>query len=107
MKDVVFVYTTWPDTETADKAARAAVEQRRAACANRWAEIQSVFCWEGALETATETPVVFKTTGAAVAGLKQMILEMHPYEIPCILALPVSASQSHAPFLSWVANEIG
>jgi periplasmic divalent cation tolerance protein len=107
MKDVVFIYTTWPDAETADRAARAAVEQRRAACANTLAPIVSIFRWEGGVDSATETPVVFKTTAEAAAGLRELILEMHPYELPCIVALPIAAAQSHPAFLGWIAAETG
>ena len=107
MQDVVLIYTTWPDAETADRAARAAVEQRHAACANKLPPIESVFRWEGVVDSAVEIPVIFKTTVVAATGLRDLILAMHPYELPCIVALPVSAAQSHPAFLGWIAAETG
>ena len=64
MQDVVLIYTTWPDAETADAAAVEAVERRLAACANRLAPIRSTYRWEGRVEQADETPVLFKTAAS-------------------------------------------
>ena len=105
MEDVVFVYTTWPDADTADAAARAAVEQRLAACANRFAPIRSIYRWEGKIEEGEEIPLTFKTTAARVADLRALILARHPYDLPAILALPASGALSHPEFLAWIAGE--
>jgi len=107
MQDVVLIYTTWPDAETADRAARAAITGRHAACANVMAPIASVYRWEGRVETASETPILFKTTSEAAEGLKALLVEIHPYDTPCIVALPVTAAQSHPPFLAWICAETG
>jgi periplasmic divalent cation tolerance protein len=107
MSDALIVYTTWPDVETADRAARAAVEQRVAACANRFAPLQSVYRWEGAIETASEIPMVFKTTRASADALRRLIQALHPYELPCIVAVAAEAEGSSPGFLAWIAAETG
>src|SRR3954468_3442182 len=99
MQDVVLIYTTWPDAETADAAAVEAVERRLAACANRLAPMRSTYRWEGRIEQADETPMLFKTTAGAAAALQAFIAERHPYQTPCVVALPVSTSGSHPGFL--------
>ena len=107
MADALIVYTTWPDVETADRAARAAVEQRLAACANRFAALQSVYRWEGAVETASEIPMIFKTTRDRAEALRRLIEEHHPYDLPCIVALSADAAGSSRGFLDWIAAETG
>jgi periplasmic divalent cation tolerance protein len=105
MPDVIFLYTTWPDAEKAEAAARAAIAGRLAACANILAPVRSIYRWQGELERAEETPMTLKTTGEAAPALRRMLVEMHPYDVPCILALPVAAELSHPDFLGWVQDE--
>jgi periplasmic divalent cation tolerance protein len=107
MTDALIVYTTWPDVETADRAARAAVEQRLAACANRFAPLQSVYRWQGAVETASEIPMIFKTTRNQADALRRLIEAQHPYELPCIVAVAADATGSSPGFLAWIAAEAG
>lgn len=107
MTDALIVYTTWPDAETADRAARTAVEQRLAACANRFAPLQSVYRWEGAVETATEIPMIFKTTRERVEALRRLVEAQHPYDLPCIVAFAADAAGSSPGFLAWIAAETG
>ena len=78
VEEVVFIYTTWPDAETADAAALEAVERGLAACANRFAPVRATYRWEGRIETGEETPLTFKTTAARAPALKALILERHP-----------------------------
>jgi periplasmic divalent cation tolerance protein len=106
MDEALLVYTTWPDAETAGSTAAAAVEARLAACANVLAPISSVFRWEGQVEQAIETPVIFKTTAASVERLRLFIVARHPYDTPCVLALPVGPG-SHPDYLAWIVAETG
>lgn len=105
MSDVVLLYTTWPDAETAEAFAAEAVAERLAACANVFGAMRSVYRWKGAVDRAVETPLLLKTTVATAEALKALVLERHPYETPCVVALPVQAELSHAPFLDWIREE--
>lgn len=104
MENVVLLYTTWPDAETARGAAEAALAARLAACVNILAPMTSVYRWEGMVETTAEIPALFKTTADRAEALKTLILARHPYDLPAILALPVGPA-SHTPYLAWVAAE--
>lgn len=101
--DVIFVYTTWPDAETADKAAGDLVGRRLAACANRLGEIVSTYEWEGRIEHGTEVAMLLKSTPARFDDLAAAIVALHPYDVPAIVALPVTAA--HAPFAAWIAAQ--
>lgn len=105
MDETLFLYTTWPDAETAEAAGAAAVEQGLAACINVFAPIRSVYRWKGAVERADEVPMTCKTTRARAEALRALIVARHPYDLPCILALGVDAAASHPAFLQWIAQE--
>ncbi len=107
MDDLVILYTTWPDAETAEACGRAAVQARLAACANLLAPLRSIYRWEGALQAETETPMLLKTTAEAAERLKDFVLQRHPYEVPCVLALAVDPAKSHAAYLQWARGEVG
>jgi periplasmic divalent cation tolerance protein len=105
MPDVIFLYTTWPDAEKAEAAGEAAVQAGLAACINIFAPIRSVYRWQGRVERAAETPMTLKTTAQAAAALRRLLIQRHPYELPCILAWPVDAAFSHPGFLDWVQEQ--
>lgn len=101
--ETILVYTTWPDAESADDAACALVERRLVACANRLGEIVSTYEWEGEVENATEVAMLLKSTPDRFEELCAAITYLHPYDVPAIVALPVTAA--HAPFAAWVADQ--
>lgn len=103
MSDVLIVLTNLPDAESADRLARLLVEQRAAACVNRLAPCASTYRWQGAVETATEVPLLIKTTRAAYPRLEQAIRAAHPYELPEIVA--VSVTEGLPAYLGWVDQE--
>jgi periplasmic divalent cation tolerance protein len=101
--EYLFVYMTAPDRETAERIARVIVEERLAACANILNPILSLYWWRGRLEETKEAVCVFKTTGEAFAALEARVRELHPYETPCVVALPIAIGS--APFLRWLEEE--
>ncbi len=105
MDEVVLLYTTWPDAETAEAAGRAAVEAGVCACVNVLAPMTSIYRWEGAVERATETPMIVKTTAAAAEAARAFLTERHPYALPAVVALKVDPAASSAIFLDWIARE--
>jgi periplasmic divalent cation tolerance protein len=106
MDDIVILYTTWPDAETARGAGRAAVEARLAACANVMAPVQSIYRWNDSVEEAGETPMLLKTTQAAADRLRDLVLSLHPYETPCVVAAPMQAHGSHIGFTQWIKQQV-
>jgi periplasmic divalent cation tolerance protein len=103
----VILYTTWPDADTARGCAAAVVEAGLCACANVLAPITSIYRWEGKLEAAAEVPCLFKTTAERADELKALILARHPYELPCVVALPIADEGSHPAYLAWVRASCG
>ena len=105
MSDALLVYTTWPDPESARAFAREAVEASLAACVHVLPAIAATYRWKGAVEEAQETPMLLKTTRAAVEALRARLVERHPYDLPAFTALPVDAAGSSAAFLRWIGAE--
>ncbi len=103
--EFLLLYTTWPDAEKAAVAGRAAVEARLAACANVFAPIRSIYRWEDRIEEAAEVAMTLKTTAQAAPALRALLLARHPYDLPCIVAMPLDAAASHADFLAWIRVE--
>ena len=104
MSDTLLVLTNLPDAASAERIARLLVEQRLAACVNLLAPCTSVYRWNGAIETATEVPLLIKTTRARYAELEAALAEAHPYELPEIVAVPVVLGLPG--YLDWVAREV-
>jgi periplasmic divalent cation tolerance protein len=104
MDELIVLYTTWPDAETAEAFARRAVEARLAACANVLAPMRSIYRWEGEIHSEAETPMLLKTTSSAVHDLGQLILKYHPYETPCVLALRADTPNCNPEYVDWVRS---
>ncbi|HWB41573.1 MAG TPA: divalent-cation tolerance protein CutA [Gemmatimonadales bacterium] len=99
------VTTTLPDRDAAQRLGRRLVEERLAACAQVVGPVSSVYWWQGEVETAAEWYCHLKTTAARVPELTTRIRELHPYETPEIIAVPVA--EGDAAYLRWVAESVG
>jgi periplasmic divalent cation tolerance protein len=102
--DVIQVFTTLDSQQAADNLGRTLVERRLAACAQVLGPISSTYWWEGAVESAEEWLCLIKTTWDAYGALEQAICESHPYDVPEILAVPVSAG--HSAYLDWLRAQV-
>lgn len=100
----ITVMTTCPDETTAAQLARRLVEERLAACINRVPGVRSTYAWEGVVHDDAEVLLVIKTTVAAVGTLSARIMELHPYEVPEILALPVIGGSER--YLQWLGLNV-
>ena len=96
------VLTTLPGRDAALAMARTLVEERLAACVSVLGEATSVYRWQGAVETAPEVPLLIKTTSTAWPALRTRIAALHPYEVPEIIALPVT--DGLPAYLAWIAS---
>ncbi len=97
------VYVTASSREEALKISRTVVEERRAACANVFQPITSVYWWEGKVQEEGETSFILKTRADLVEALTQRVRALHSYTCPCVVALPIAAG--NPAFLSWIENE--
>ena len=103
MHDILLVITNLPDVASAEKLARQLIEERAAACVNQLAPCNSTYRWKSNIETVTEVPLLIKTTQAAYPRLEKLIREAHPYELPEIIAVLVTAGLPS--YLDWVYGE--
>ncbi|MBI1364998.1 MAG: divalent cation tolerance protein CutA [Alphaproteobacteria bacterium] len=99
-----FLYVTAPDRQTAEALARGLVEARLAACVNVIGAATSFYRWQGAIQSAEETALIVKTTAEAAPAARDFIMARHPYETPCVVALPIDESLSNGAFLRWIAE---
>ena len=106
MDELVVLYTTWPDAETAEACGRRAVEDKLAACANVLAPMRSIYRWEGQIQVEAETAMLLKTTEGAAPKLRELILKYSPYDVPCIVALQTESRNCNPAYVSWVRDEI-
>ncbi len=95
--------TNLPDNASARTLADALVAARLAACVNILAPCRSVYRWQGQVEDAEEVPVLIKTTTERYAALETAIRQHHPYELPEIVAVPIT--RGLPDYLAWVTNE--
>ena len=98
---VVLIST--PGAEAGRQLARALVEERLAACGSVVPAVTSVYRWQGAVEEEEEALVVLKTAADRVEALTRRTRELHPYEVPEILALPVAGG--NPAYLEWLIEE--
>lgn len=103
MSEVLLVATNLPDADSAARLARHLIESRAAACVNQLAPCLSTYRWQGEIETAHEVPLLIKTTRDAYPRLEAAIRAAHPYQLPEIIAVPVSAGLP--AYLDWVSQE--
>lgn len=101
--NALLVLSNLPDRATAEKLAEALIHKRVAACVNILAPCRSVYRWKGAVQHAEEYPVLIKTTRERYAALEAAIREVHPYELPEIVAVPIE--RGLPAYLDWVATE--
>lgn len=101
-QQVMMVLSNLPDRAAAEQLAAHLVEQRLAACVNILGQCRSVYRWQGAVETADEVPVLIKTTAGHYEALESALRAHHPYEVPEIIAWPVT--RGLRGYLDWVAQ---
>ncbi len=105
MVEYIQVFTTVDSRQSADTIAKSMVEKRLVACAQITGPVTSTYRWEGQIEPAAEWLLIMKTRVDLYAALEKNIKEMHSYEVPEILAVPVVAGSSS--YLDWVSTETG
>jgi periplasmic divalent cation tolerance protein len=101
--ETYFVYVTAKDSGEAKAIARTVVEERLAACANILGSIQSVYWWDGKLCEDEEVSLVLKTSKVRKNELIARLRELHSYETPCIVCLPIA--DGSPDFLNWISSE--
>jgi periplasmic divalent cation tolerance protein len=102
--DCVQVTTTLPDEQSAERIAVCLVEERLAACAQVLGPVSSTYRWQGEVERAWEWYCHLKTSTARLPELQRRLRELHPYEVPEIIAVPIV--QGDADYLRWIGETV-
>lgn len=100
VKESVAALTTVAGAEDAERIARAVVERGLAACVNVLPQVVSIYRWKGKVEREEERLLLIKTTRDRFEALRLAILELHPYDLPELVALPIVAG--HPAYLDWL-----
>jgi periplasmic divalent cation tolerance protein len=104
MTDKRLVLTTCGSLEEGRSIARALVERQLAACVNIIPQIESVYRWQGKVETANEFLLVIKTTAGAFDNLRATLTELHSYDVPeCI---EIAIEDGSAAYLEWIGESV-
>lgn len=104
MTGAVVVLTALGAPLDAQRIARALVDERLAACVNIVPGVTSIYRWKGVVEQEAELMLVIKTMAQRVDALKKRLLELHPYELPEVVVIPIG--DGHKPYLEWLAEQV-
>ena len=105
MAQPLLCLSTCPDAGTATRVARALVAERLAACVNRVPGVASTFRWQGEIHDDAEVLLLIKTTRDRFDALRRRLVELHPYEVPEMIALEVA--DGLPGYLDWLVRETG
>jgi periplasmic divalent cation tolerance protein len=103
--EILLAFCTFPDSETAQRIARTLVELRFVACGNILPEIQSVYRWQGKIESGNEVLAIFKLPASGYAEFETKLRSLHPYEVPEIISCAVDRGLPE--YLGWVSENCG
>jgi periplasmic divalent cation tolerance protein len=98
------VLCTVGSSEDAERMAGALVERGLAACVNVVPGVTSFYRWKGETVRDSEWLLVVKTTASRFEALREALVELHPYEVPEVIALPIE--RGHAPYLAWIDESV-
>jgi periplasmic divalent cation tolerance protein len=101
--EFVFVYSTFPDRESAKNVGQALVEAKLGACVNIFPPMTSIYEWEGKIDSSTEHAVFIKTRRTLAERAIAAARPLHPYSVPCFLILPIASG--NADYLAWARNQ--
>ncbi len=101
--DFCFIYSTFPDADSAHTAAKALLGQKLAACVNVYPPMTSFYVWQGEKQEEAEVAVFIKTQRALVDQAITALRPLHPYSTPCFLILPIEGGNSD--YLAWAREQ--
>lgn len=100
--EVRIVLVTTPDAANAAELTRTLVEERLAACGNIVPLVTSIFRWQDEVQQESESLLLLKTSVDRFAALRDRVLELHPYDVPEVLSLPVDAGSGD--YVNWLGD---
>lgn len=104
MTDFIVTYIVCSSGTEAIAICKLLVENRLAACVNIFPAMQSMYWWEGKIQEGNEVVLFAKTQANKFEEIKKKVIEMHSYDCPCIIALPIEAGAEN--YLKWIGGEL-
>ena len=101
-KDLLVVLSTCPGADVAESLARALVEASLAACVNILPGLKSIYHWNDSVQSDEEVLMMIKTTAERFPALRARLVELHPYQVPEVVALPIV--DGHHAYLRWIES---
>ena len=98
------VFSTFPSADKAAEVGRTLVSERLAACVSITAAVRSIYAWQGQIQDEAETLAIIKTTAERFEAMRARLVELHPYEVAEVIAMPVTAG--HGPYLAWLGESV-
>ena len=102
--NIFLLMSTYPNSSSARQAATALLEGRLAACISV-SDVQSFYKWDGKLCEDQEQRLIAKCPEHCLDAAKELILQLHPYELPQLISIPAHSDHSYQPYLQWVQSE--
>ena len=100
----LIVFSTCPDEDSAASLATALVSEGLAACVNRVPGVRSTYRWQGEIHDEPEVLLIAKTTRGRLSNLTARIEELHPYEVPEVIAVDIGAGSER--YLDWLGQTL-
>ena|SRR5690554_1373987 len=100
---LTLAYITCPNAEDARRIGRALVLERLVACVNILPHMESFYWWNGTIQNDQETVLIAKLPASAQESLLNRVLELHSYETPCVLFVPITGGNPE--YLAWLLDE--
>lgn len=101
--DAIIIYCTVPDKRVAKEIAKHIVKHHLAACVSAVDRVESVFSWDGEIEKEKEVMLMIKTIRPNFEKIKELITDLHPYNVPEIIAVPIVDCSKE--YLQWLVHE--
>ena len=100
------LYVTTENSEEARRIGEMLVKQKLCACVNILNGMESMYLWDGKVQTDTECVLLIKTTAVSVQAVIDAVIEHHNYDVPCVISLPLSANEGNPEYLHWIKESV-
>lgn len=102
-REIIFIYITCPDEKVAKTIGHALVEENLIACANILPKMTSIYSWKDKIHEDSETVLLLKTRKSRFNQVSSRVRQLHPYETPCVVALPVVDAEKN--YAQWITTQ--
>lgn len=106
MDELRMLYVTTGNRDEARRIGKVLVEEKLCACVNILDPMESLYWWDGEVQNDKETVLIVKTTRELVAEVTQTIKNLHSYDVPCVISLPLSAEEGNLEYLTWIRKSV-